>query len=292
MPSGVTWRILALVSVATGWGIAAGCSSFAGDSAPNPSEEAGTDAPAAVEAAVDAGDGGARFCKTGAAATATFCADFDDGPLDAGWQLPPYERGGTLATTPSDRSPPNAMLATVDTFPPLSAADAGDAGDAGSDPSDLFALAVLSTTLGRGVAQGARLEFDIRIDELPTTEDGGVSGGQLASLGFDPKNRQAVALGFYNGLLSLTVSDPSLATGPTILPVALPSTSSWFHVKISCAFNGGSAALSFDGIQVASTPQGINTDKVGIFLDIGAVAAATTGKARVAYDNVVLTLLP
>lgn len=288
MPSGVTWRILALVSVATGWGIAAGCSSFAGDSAPNPSEEAGTDAPAAG----DAGDGGARFCKTGAAATAIFCADFDDGPLDAGWQLPPYTRGGTLATTPSDRSPPNAMLATVDTFPPLPAADAGDAGDAGSDPSDLFGLAVLSTTLGRGVAQGASLELDIRIDELPTTEDGGASGGQLASLGFDPTNRQAVAFGFYKGLLSLTVSDPSLATGPTILPVALPSTSSWFHVKISCAFNGGSAALSFNGIQVASTPQGIDTDKVGIFLDIGAVAAATTGKARVAYDNVVLTLLP
>ena len=287
MRSGLSWRVVALLSVSVGWGIAAGCSSFSETSTPEPLE-AGTDAPVAVEAAAEAA--AARFCKTGDATAALFCADFDEGPLDAGWQLQ-FISGGALATTPSDRSPPNALLTTLETFPPLpDGGDAGDAADAGSDPASLFAFALLSTTVGRGLANGAVLEFQLRLDELPNTGDGGVSFGQVASMGFDTAGKQSVALDFVQGSLRFRVNDPGVENGSVSVPVATPSAPGWFHVRMQTAFDGSGGELAFNGVPVAVAPKSISTDKLGILLNVGLAAAATSGKARVAYDNVTLTL--
>ncbi len=282
MDRGVSWRVVAFLSVAVGWGIAVGCSSFSEQSTPEPLE-AGTDAPSVVEAAVDAA--AARFCTTGDATAALFCADFDEAPLDAGWQLQ-FVNGGALATTPSDRSPPNALLTTIDTFPALP--DGGDAGDAGD--VSFFSFALLSTTVGRGFANGAVLEFDLRLDELPHTEDGGTSVGQVVSMGFDTPGTQAVAVDFFQGSLYFRINDPGIENGTVSLPVATPSAPGWFHVEMKTAFDGSGAALSFNGVPVAAAPRSISTDKLGILLNLGLAGAATSGKARVAYDNVTLTL--
>ena len=283
----MSWRVVPFLSIAVGWGIAAGCSSFAENPTPEPLE-AGTDAPAAVEAAVEAAVDAAvpRFCKTGDATAALFCADFDEGPLDAGWQAQLVDSGG-LATTASDRSPPNALLSTIDMFPRLP--DGGDGGDAAD--IGFYAFALLSTSVGRGFASGAVLEFDLRLDELPQTEDGGTSVGQLVSMGFDAQGKQSVALDFFQGSLYFRNNDPGIQDGTNSLSVLRPSAPGWFHVEMKTAFDGSGAVLSFNGVPVAAATRGISTDKPGLFLNVGLASAATSGKARVAYDNVTVTLL-
>jgi hypothetical protein len=284
-------RALLALGLAASWGIATACSSFSGDSSPAPTSEAGADASTSVEAG-EAGDAStaARFCKTDAAAAAAFCADFDEGPVDAGWQLP-YVIGGKLETTPSDRSAPNALLATVDTFPLLPTPDAGapDAGEGGTDGQP-YGVAVLSTTLGRGAASGAVLELDMRIDELPTAPDGSLAGGLMAAMGFDI-DHQAVTFSFFQGRYFFVVHDPAITGGAMNFEVQVPSPPRWFHVRMMTRFDGSIADLSFDGIQVATTPQGLSSTLVGLVIDVGPSATATTGKARIAYDNVTLTLL-
>lgn len=283
-------RAFVALGLAASWGVATACSSFSGDSSPAASsDEAGADAPASVEAG-DASTA-ARFCKTGDASAALFCADFDEGPVDAGWQLP-FVIGGKLETTPSDRSAPNALLATIDTFPPFPAADAGvdpDAGEGGTDAPP-YGVAVLSTTLGRGFATGAVLELDMRIDELPSVQDGSLTGGLLTSMGFDI-DAQAVSFSFYEGKYYFVVHDPAIKGGGNTIEVQVPSPPRWFHVRMLTHFDGSAAELSFDGIQVAFSPQGLSSTLVGLILDVGPSASGTTGKARIAYDNVTLTLL-
>lgn len=290
MRSGISWRLVVLLAVPAAWGLAVGCSTFSGDSPAAEPDEAGSEAAPPVEAGGtgDAADAAARFCKTGDASMAAFCADFDDGPLDAGWQLP-YTSGGRLELTSSDRSPPNALLATVDMFPPFLSGDAGDpdAGEAGVTP---YGVAILSTSIGRIAASGARFELDIRIDELPTTTDGGHSGGQLALMGIDPET-QSVAFSFFDGGFFFVVHDPAIAGGTTTLRVSPPSAPGWFHVQLITAFDGTGAAISFNGIMVAATSMGIKSDSAGLVIQVGPAGSATLGKAQVAYDNVTLTLL-
>ena len=283
MRAGNSRGLAAVAALLAAWAIALGCSSFSGDSpAPTP-DEAGTEAAPPVEAGgADAADAAARFCKTGDASTAAFCADFDDGPLVAGWQLQ-YTSGGRLELTPSDRSPPNALLTTVETFPLY---PSGDAGDAGTIP---YGAAGLSTSVGRIGAGGAHLEFDMRIDELPTAADGGVAGGQLASVGINT-GTQTVAFAFYQGGFFLVVHDPSIVSGTATVQVNPPS-GGWFHVQLVTAFDGTGAALLFNGVPVANTPSGIKSDSAGVLIEVGPAGSGTIGKARIAYDNVTLTLL-
>jgi hypothetical protein len=285
MRSRISWRFVVLLALPVAWGIAVGCSSFSGDSPASAPSEAGLEAALPVETG-GAIDAAARFCKTGDASTAVFCADFDEGPVEAGWPIQ-YTLGGRLELTPSDRSPPNALLATVDTFPPLPVNDAGDAGDAGPTP---YGVAVLSTSVGRLGAGGARLELDIRIDELPTALDGGAAGGQLASVGIN-SDTQSVAFSFFQGGFFLVVHDPSIAGGTTTLQVNPPSAPGWFHVELLTAFDGSGAALFFNGVRVATAPQGIKSESAGLLIEVGPAGAGALGKARVAYDNVTLTLL-
>jgi hypothetical protein len=267
------WRVAFLTSVFAACGIAVGCTSFGGDAATaTTAADAGSDGPALVDAIA-----APRFCKTGDAATALFCADFDDGLPTAGWQLPVIA-GGTLTTTPSERSAPNALLATITRFDPLPDASA----------SAGYGAALLSTSVGRGVAGGASLELDLRIDELPTT-DGGTAGGLLAAMAFDI-NTQSVNLGFQGGALYFVMQDPSLAGGRALFPVKPPAAGSWFHVRMVARFDGSGADLFFNGIPVANAPKGMGSAAVGLILDVGATASATGGQARVAYDNVTLTL--
>ena len=140
------------------------------------------------------------------------------------------------------------------------------------------------------LANGASLEFDIRLDELPTTEDGGATGGQLASIGID-RDTQSVSLSFFQGGFFLVVHDPGITDGGTSIPVNVPPAPGWFHVQIVTAFDGTGAALAFNGVPVAATDKGIDSNSVGLVLDVGPAASATKGKARVAYDNVTVTLL-
>ena len=292
MRSSISWRAFVLVAAPAALAVAVGCSSFSSDDSPSPApEEAGTETSVLPVEAGEASPPAVRFCKRGDASTALFCADFDEGPVEMGWQLP-FTSGGSLATTPSDRSPPNALLATVDTFPPLPDLDAGgDAGDAGGGSDGTpFGVALLSTTLGRGAANGASLEFDLRLDEIPAAEDGGPSGGQLASLGFDLQ-RQAVSLSFFQGGYFFVVHDPGIKDGTTSFPIGVPTTPGWFHVRMVTAFDGSGAGLYLNGIPVAAADKGIDSRGVGLVLNIGPSGSATKGKARVAYDNVTVTLL-
>jgi len=292
MRPGTSWRLFVLLAAPAAWGVAVGCSSFSGEASPVATpDEAGTETSVLPVEAGEASPPVARFCKTGDASTALFCADFDDGPVTTGWQNP-FMNGGTFGTTPSDRSPPNALLATVDTFPLLPDLDAGsDSGDAGGGSDNTpYGVAILSTSLGRGVANGASLEFDIRLDELPTGDDGGVVGGQLAALRLDSDAR-AVSLSFFQGVFFFVVRDPSLTGGASSIPVGVPTTPGWFHVRMVTAFDGSGAGLYLNGIPVAGTDKGIHSPSVGLLLDIGPSATATHGKARIAYDNVTVTLL-
>jgi hypothetical protein len=187
--------------------------------------------------------------------------------------------GGTLTTTPSDRSPPNALLATItrfDTLPP----DAGVSN---------YGAAILATSLGRGGAGAASLELDIRIDELPTT-DAGTAGGLLAAIAFDI-NTQSANLGFQGGALYFVMQDPTLAGGRAIFPVPALPAGTWFHVRMVARFDGSGGDLFFNGVLVASAPKGMGSANIGLIVDVGATASATGGQARVAYDNVTLTLL-
>ena len=56
------------------------------------------------------------------------------------------------------------------------------------------------------------------------------------------------------------------------------------------AFDGSSAAMTFNRIPVANTLTGIKSDAPGLVIEVGPAASATLGKVRVAYDNVTLTL--
>lgn len=278
-------RALLGLGLAVAWGIGTACSSFSGDSTPPPSE-AGADAPGSVEASTsNDATASTRFCKTGDAAVAAFCADFDDGPVDAGWPLT-FVTGGHLETTPSDRSAPNALLATVDSFV-LVPTDAGADAEAGA--AQPFGSAVLSTTLGRGGKTGAVLDLDMRIDELPPLLDGSVTGAVLATMGFDA-DTQVTSLSYYEGKYYFAVRDPSIKGGEVLVEVAVPRPPRWFHVRMVTHFDGSSAELLFDGIQVAAA-QGLASPLLGLFVGVGPSLSTLSGKARVAYDNVTLTLL-
>jgi hypothetical protein len=285
MGSRARWRLVFVLVGTAGWSVAAGCSSFSGESepAPAPAAEAGADATPETAAPADAAT---PFCSSEAGAGALLCADFDEGPVNAKWQGA-FVHGGKVELTTSDRSAPNAFLSTVDSFPPFLIADP-DAGDGGSLVP--FGAAVLTTSLGRGGAPGAVLEFDMRLDELPGAEDGGPSGGDLAVIGFDVA-KQSVSLSFFGKQLYLSAKDPqsTLIDG---VPVAPPSPPRWFHVRLATDFSGTAAQLSFDGILVATLTQSIKSSAVGIIVDLGAAGSATTGKAIVAYDNVTVRLLP
>lgn len=284
-------RVAVLVAASTAWAIAVGCSSFSGDSPPEAPAplEAGIETSAPVEAAAsDAAPPAPRFCKTGDASTAAFCADFDEGPVDMGW-TDPFISGGNFAITPSDRSAPNAFLATVDTFPTLDAGDGGDAGDAGP-LTPPFSAALLATSILRRGATAAKLEFDIRLDELPTAVLGGIATGQLASMGLERDTRR-VTLSFVNRSLYFVIVDPALSSGNITIPLGSPVGPGWFHVEMVTTFDGTGAVLAFNGVAVAAETKGINdsTDDT-VFVDVGPAATATKGAARISYDSVVLNL--
>jgi hypothetical protein len=274
------WRALLLTALAVAWGIAIGCTSFSNDEQSSP--DAGADATpdgATADSAVDATSPAARFCKVGDAASATFCADFDEGPLDAGFPFVFLDHG-SLATTASDRSPPNALLATID---PLDTPR--DAGGGDGAPS---AVAALTNTLGRGMATSATIELDVRIEELP--EAGAGAFGTIAAVGFDV-NTQSAALAFGDGQLLFVITDPALPTA-TLLPVERPSPpNGWFHVTLDVSFTGSKSTASFNGVQVATTPTGIkNLTGLGVFVDVGVGVTGTSGSIRIAYDNLTVTL--
>ena len=128
--------------------------------------------------------------------------------------------------------------------------------------------------------------LDMRIDELPTN-DGGVVGVTLVRAAFDSDDR-SVALSYFQGGFYFVVKDPGVKDGTVGFPVNVPSTPRWFHVALRTAFDGSFASLSFDGIQVALSPKGVTSSAIGIVLVVGSVAAATTGMARAAYDNVIV----
>jgi hypothetical protein len=270
-----------VVALLTGcWALAVACSTFdASESQPTlPEAGSGSDASpdsAPVPDATPTADGG-RFCDS--TKDASFCADFDVGDLTSGF-TPFVTDSGSVARIDSSQSPPNALLSVAEATgkPPLDAA----ADDGGGSVAALVVNVVRPVT-----SPGAALDVDVRLDELPVVDGGFAS---VLSLGFTT-GTQAVTLVASGSGMVLVIADPSLPKRGVFVPVAPTSATGWIHLRLEVSFVGAGTRLFIDKVLASDTPNALKSNASGYSVTIGVFARAEN-RAKVAYDNVVVTPL-
>ncbi len=95
----MSWRGFAIAALVAGTGA---CSLLVSV----PTDEYSNGASAGVDASIEAGGSDGRPAQ---GCDATFCEDFDDGPLGSKWAEQRTAGGGELSLAPSSLSPPNAL---------------------------------------------------------------------------------------------------------------------------------------------------------------------------------------
>jgi hypothetical protein len=247
--------------------------------------DAGADA-GEVDAA-DAAPSGSGYCAS-LSPQPRFCADFDDGPLERGWQNegrtpdPGLFGGGTIEAD-----------TTVFRSAPRSVAFATPARVAASQTAAAFLLTRID------VAPSAlRLDFDLRIatEEIPSAGGGRVI---LASVHFAPAGAIVLfrdALGTALGLLDDTTGSGATAATSERIPVGV-----WKTVTIHVAnmpTDGGAdgwANVAVDQIVAATLPLPAAFQKVTSppTVSVGAVLArGPVGAFRANVDDVRIDYLP
>jgi hypothetical protein len=172
-----------------------------------------------AEAGGDAtsGDAGPTpgFCATRGAASSLFCADFDGADYALGWTFTSLvvdggAEAGALSLTPSDRSPPSALLASTPA------------------PGPGTAVAMLLTQVRLGGARAFAVEADLRLDQLPEP----YSGSFVAALGVQLDVSHQLQISVAKEGLTLTVIDPAADGGGSSLGLIGGPPVGWVHLRL------------------------------------------------------------
>ncbi len=211
-----------------------------------------------------------RFCQTG---THFFCADFDEGNVDAGWSVVTPGNAGDLAldTQTYTSAPASAQLG-----------------------GDQNASAALTEYLSPTVPGHVHVELDVIGCAVPSA--GVVS---LVNVGQDlPGNTAENVLRVQSDGSTVFIADQYPGDGGEvynryILPSGL-STTSWTHVALDVVLSetNGSVTLSFGGTQVLSV-SGIPTSSANVTDTYVAIEMRTfqvTAAETASFDSVTVDL--
>ena len=222
-------RILAALAAALFAALASaasGCSSGGPETTATPHNDAGSGGDDAGTEPIAPADGAAEVdAGTACAASHTFCADFEDGPIDIAFGLAEFAGGGTFS--PSEEHPRTGARSLHVTIPEI--------------PTDGEGLAALVQQV-QGTPMTLTLAVDVWIDAASETSDAiklGNDGGLVV-----------LRLASAAGGATATLVEP-LADG-TEHVLALPgtlATSTWVHLEIAVAMTstGSTATVRANG---------------------------------------------
>jgi hypothetical protein len=262
--------------MAVGWALAIACDSFSGSA--QPAEEAGVNSATPSEAATaDAAPdvvAATGFCARRDAGADLFCADFDEPNYETAWTTK-VDSGGVVTLAASDRSPPNALLATTELV--------GGLGNA---------QAFLTKQLLRNGANAIALDFDVRIDAIAQSDSGAfymiVAGVTLTE---EPARNYLFIAQPMSTDMALAVNNAK--PGPLDLHVVRTPASGWYHTRLEIGFDDGSVNVLINDVKVATSGKGAisTSNDIAFTLKVGLQMAPSPGHTQVALDNVVVQQL-
>ena len=202
-------------------------------------------------------DGGLGFC---ASSSHTFCADFDEGSLLAGWDGSNTDPTGAMSLDPNAKSAPSSALMTL----------------------QRHETQVLYENLEKAWPKTGHVvvEFDILV-ETPAWKMNDVNAG-IVTMSFNPIGNIAVSYG--QGYVTIGAMGGQMnGNGP------LPS-GSWFHMKLDADPAGSLHVLAADQTIDQTFPKVVGQTKTTLNLGISGYNSPCP-EFRVHYDNVTVDFL-
>lgn len=182
--------------------------------------------------------------------------------------------GGVVALAASERSAPNALLATTELV---------------DGPGN--AQAFLTKQLLRNGANAIALDFDVRVDAVSLADSGAfymvVAGVTLT----EAPARNYLFIGqAMTADMALAIDNPGL--GALDLNRIKAPASGWYHTRLEVGFDDGKVNVLINDVNVATSSGGVtNANDVAFTLKVGLQMEPSPGHTQVAFDDIVVRKL-
>ena len=256
----------AITTAAAGCSLLVDTSGLSGSAA----EDAASDRAVPNEGgALDAGAEATSSSDAGRTCDATFCDDFDDGPLGAKWTKTTLAGGGTLELATPARSLPNALRAQFHGV---------------SSPQDRYAMLEQDLGLGKSV----RCDFSIYVASRPNMDLDDVFRIRTRGPGVgDFLLYFAVSTGGGSLADDIAYPDGGCACPQKYVPFTQLPVSSWAHVTVETNFS--TATVTVDGTMVVSDTFGPIVPNEPIVVGLGGRAFSSI-TSDVLFDDFSCTI--